>query len=145
MSRTNFSGPITAGPIKYTSGTTLGVDVANSGFVVVAQKCKITQVATVTALPVVIPANSTIVSITAYAETDFTADYSIGTSVAANELVPDATCAAGVTAISPATDVCAGVWANVGPKDVQIYLKASTAGIGVGYLVFTYAQAINAY
>ena len=144
MSATTFSGPLRAGPIRNTTGTTVGSNVANVGYAVLAQKVRITQSTTATATSIVIPANSAIVSITSYAETDFTSDFGIGTTAAANEVIPDATCAAGVTSVNPGTDVCAGVWQNVGTSDVQLYIKAASAGIGVGYLVVTYAQAINA-
>lgn len=143
MAATTFSGPLRAGPIRNTTGTTVGNNVANVGYAVLAQKVRITQSTTAVATSIVVPAYSAIVSMTTYAETDFTSDFGIGTTSAANELVPDATCAAGVTGVTPGTDVCAGVWQNVGATDVQLYIKAASAGIGVGYLVVTYAQAIN--
>jgi hypothetical protein len=37
MATTTFSGPIKAGTIRNTTGTTVGTDVANSGFVSMAQ------------------------------------------------------------------------------------------------------------
>jgi hypothetical protein len=37
MATTTFSGPIKAGTIRNTTGTTVGTDVANSGFVTMAQ------------------------------------------------------------------------------------------------------------
>ena len=37
MGQTTFSGPIKAGTIKDTTGTTVGTDVANVGSVVMAQ------------------------------------------------------------------------------------------------------------
>jgi len=43
MGTTTFTGPIKAGDILNTSGTTLGDDVANVGFVVMAQSAPVTQ------------------------------------------------------------------------------------------------------
>jgi hypothetical protein len=43
MATTTFSGPIKAGTIKDTTGTTLGSDVKNVGFTVMAQSAAITQ------------------------------------------------------------------------------------------------------
>ena len=37
MAQTTFSGPILAGTIKNTTGTTVGDDMKNTGFVVMAQ------------------------------------------------------------------------------------------------------------
>jgi hypothetical protein len=145
MARSNFAGPITAGNIRDTSGNTVGVDVSNSGFAVLAQVAQITQSATAAPISIVIPANSAIIGIQSYAETDFTGPFSVGTTNAALDIATDANCAAGVSPVSAQTDVEAMVWKNVGPKDVQLWVKSQSNGIGVGYLVVTYAQAINAY
>ena len=37
MANTTFSGPIKAGTIRNTTGSTVGTDVANTGFVTMAQ------------------------------------------------------------------------------------------------------------
>ena len=37
MANTTFSGPILAGSIKYTTGTTVGTDIKNTGQVVMSQ------------------------------------------------------------------------------------------------------------
>ena len=60
MGATTFTGPIKAGNILNTSGSTLGTDVANVGYVVMAQSSAVTQAATTTSI--VIPANSQILS-----------------------------------------------------------------------------------
>ncbi len=61
MGTTTFSGPIKAGIIKETTGTTLGSDVKNTGQVVMSQSQAITQAVGTTTM--VIPANSQILSI----------------------------------------------------------------------------------
>ena len=147
MGTTTFTGPVRSGNILNTTGTTVGSDVANVGFAVLAQKAEILQTMTTsTAIPIVIPAYSTITSISSYAETDFTggATFDIGITAGGNELVDNATCAAGVSLCSASTDPQAILWANVGASDVQIYITASATGVGAGYLVVQYAQALNA-
>lgn len=147
MGTTTFTGPVRAGNILNTTGTTVGNDVANVGYAVLAQKAEILQtMSTATALPIVIPAYSTIVSILSYASVDFAggATFDVGITANGNELVDNATCAAGVTICSASTDPQAVLWANVGASDVQIYVKSSATGIGEGYLVIQYAQALNA-
>ena len=66
MGTTTFSGPIKAGTIKETTGTTLGSDVKNTGQVVMAQTHLIDLSAgaiAAGATTVVIPANSQIIDI----------------------------------------------------------------------------------
>jgi hypothetical protein len=41
MATTTFSGPVRAGTIKDTTGTTVGTDVANVGYVLMAQSAVI--------------------------------------------------------------------------------------------------------
>ena len=65
MGTTTFSGPIKAGTIRETSGTTLGANVANTGFVVMAQSAKIdiTGASHLNQVCGTIPANSQIVDV----------------------------------------------------------------------------------
>ena len=66
MGTTTFSGPIKAGTIRDTTGTTVGTNVANVGQVVMAQTFTsgpITGARAQTETDVVIPANSQIVNI----------------------------------------------------------------------------------
>jgi len=64
MASTTFSGPIKAGNIFNTTGTTVGKDVANVGFVVMSQTDTIAFGNTTDkSLSIVIPANSQIVDI----------------------------------------------------------------------------------
>ena len=56
MGTTTFSGPIKAGPLKDTTGTTVGTDVQNTGFVLMAQSARVdivgaTATTTVATLP----------------------------------------------------------------------------------------------
>ena len=61
MASTTFSGPIKAGTISNTTGTTLGSNVKNVGQVVMCQSQAVTQADGTT--NIVIPANSQIVAI----------------------------------------------------------------------------------
>jgi hypothetical protein len=153
MGASHFTGPLISGPILNTSGTTLGQDVADVGYVTMAQAQAITQIGTYSATAgfatgVVIPAYSLIVGIDLLATTGWTAgNLSIGTSSASTELsVATAPTAIGFSALSPGTDATrTGTWISVGSSDVRIYVLSSTnATGGVGTLVVRYVQAINA-
>ena len=64
MGTTTFSGPVKAGTIKDTTGTTVGTDVNNVGFVLMAQSAVIDIVgATAETTVGVIPANSKITEV----------------------------------------------------------------------------------
>ena len=149
MGTTTFTGPIKAGPIINTSGTTLGRDVKNTGFVVMSQVYPITQTNTTTALAtnIVLPANSHILNIQVLQTTpwDTTTTISVGTSVTATELV-----SAG--ALAPATSLLAGLnpgtsttraanWDDTGTTDKRIYVLSASDGLGVGTLTVRYIQA----
>ena len=73
MATTNFSGPITAGNIRNTTGTTVGTDVKNTGQVLMSQSFSFTFATegAATDTNVVIPANSQIVSVDVNVETAF--------------------------------------------------------------------------
>ena len=66
MGTTSFSGPIKAGTIATTTGTTVGTDMKNVGQVVMAQSLAIdlsSGVISASATDVIIPANSQIIDI----------------------------------------------------------------------------------
>ena len=64
MGTTTFSGPIKSGTIKDTTGTTLGTDVNNVGFVMMAQSAVVDILgATATTSVGVIPANSKVTEV----------------------------------------------------------------------------------
>ncbi len=87
MASTTFSGPIKAGTIANTTGTTVGDDVKNVGFVKMAQTASWTQSTTAADTGIVIPANSQIVG----AELSVTAIWSGGASTTGLGFVGDAT------------------------------------------------------
>ena len=152
MGTTTFTGPIKAGDVLNTTGTTAGT-IKNVGFVEMAQTVSIRQDATHTtalATTIVIPANSHIVNIQVLATTAWngaSSNISIGTaSATSNELVSGASLSAvGLAGLTPGTDPTrTAKWSNVGTSDVIIYVLSANNGVGVGDLVVRYIQAENA-
>lgn len=153
MSASHFTGPLISGPILNTSGTTLGQDVADTGYVVLTQKAAVTQSATAAGTSIVIPAGSAILSIqllvsVAWSSATTTYTISVGTSATATELVGATNAnAVGVLDLTPGTTKAKlDLWADTGTSDVKIYVLSGAPGAtpGSGTLLVTYAQAINA-
>ena len=87
MGTSTFSGPIKAGTIKDTTGTTVGTNKANVGFVKMAQTASWTQSTTAADTGIVLPANSQVTEITIYITTACdAANISMGTSSTSTEL-----------------------------------------------------------
>jgi hypothetical protein len=150
MSTTTFTGPIKAGDVLNTTGTTAGT-IKNVGFVEMVQTAPITQALTATAYAtrIVIPAYSHILNIqflTTVAWNGVAATISIGTSATSTELVVAASLAAiGQSSAGPGTDATrTALWTNTGATDVIIYALSANTGDGVGDLVVRYIQAENA-
>ena len=120
MAQTTFSGPIKAGTISNTTGTTLGSNIANVGQVVMSQSASITQSTTDAESGIVIPANSQILEATVFVTTayDNTATLSIGTTSTSTELAT-AVAVSTVNTIklaSQATITDADNWKDIGTK-----------------------------
>ena len=150
MGISTFTGPIKAGNVLNTTGTTAGT-VKNVGFVMMAQTYSLTQagIATATATTIVIPALSHIVQIQMLNTVGFSgvsSNISLGTSATATELVAATSVAnIGITALTPGTDATrSALWSNTGANDVIIYALSTNTGAGVGDLVVRYIQAENA-
>ena len=123
MATTTFSGPIKAGTIRNTIGTTVGTDVANTGFVSMAQAAVIAATGAdgQTTTVATIPANSKIISVVlnvTTANNDGTASTVIvGTAADDNAfLTATSVQAAGVTF----SDVMTSAATDVGTTDVQV-------------------------
>lgn len=152
MGTTTFSGPVRAGGIKSTTGTTLGTDVANVGEVVLSQKEAITQatngaVAGVYTTNIVIPAGSTITSIQLYVGVVWSGAAStlgIGTSASATAFTAAGAVAGGTLGIIAATAGAdatrVGNWIDVGTTDVRVVVTSTNTGTGTGWLVVNYIQ-----
>ena len=150
MASTTFSGPIKAGTISNTTGTTLGDDVKNTGQVVMCQSVAVTQAATSTETDIVIPANSQIVA----AELSVTAIWSGGASTTGLGFVGNATALTAAGGVAGGTlgiiSITAGAnatrvanYANVGSSDVRILLTNTNTGTGTGFLTVRYIQNNN--
>jgi hypothetical protein len=151
MGITTFTGPIKAGNVLDTTGTTPGT-IKNVGFVEMAQTAPITQAGSLTAYNtgIVIPAYSHILNIQFLVTTGWasTATISIGTSATATELVVGQSLATvGLASAGPGTDATrTATWTNVGASDVIIYAlsAASASPTGVSDIIVRYIQADNA-
>ena len=146
MGKTTFTGPIRAGNILNTSGTTLGQDVKNVGSVVMVQTYPITQALTATALAttIVLPANSHILNIQMLNTVawDATNTLSVGTSSTATELVALTAMPVGLVGLNPGTDATrTAVWDDTGTTDKRIWVKSANTGAGVGTITVRYIQA----
>ena len=132
MANTTFSGPIKAGTISNTTGTTLGSNVKNTGQVVMAQTFSTgttlaAGASTANATTVVIPANSQIIDIVLDKVTVMagaTAVFSIGDTVGGNKtLINDysVTIASGAGRAYPTTEAGGALaWADVGTADLKL-------------------------
>jgi len=150
MSTTTFTGPIKAGDVLNTTGTTAGT-VKNVGFVAMAQTASITQAGTAAAVStgIVIPAYSHILNVQFLVTAGWdgaASTISIGTSATSNELVSlQSLATVGQTSAGPGTSATrTALWSNVGASDVIIYALSTNTGAGVGDLVVRYIQAENA-
>ncbi len=145
MGTTTFTGPIKAGNIPNTSGSTLGTDVRNTGWVLMSQSSAVTQASGATSI--VIPANSQIVDIKVFVTTAFTGaatTFGVGTTASATFLTAAGALdgvAVGPLTASPGTDATRnGNWIDVGTTDRKIAVTSTNTGSGVGNIVVTYLQ-----
>ena len=148
MATTTFTGPIKAGDIPATSGSTLGRNVKNTGWVLMSQSANITQASGAT--DIVIPANSQIVDIKVFVTTAFTGvatTFGIGTTASATFLTAAGALdgvAVGPLTATPGTDATRnGNWIDVGTTDRKIAVTSTNTGDGVGAIVVTYLQNRN--
>ena len=135
MGTTTFSGPIKAGTIKDTTGTTVGTNKANVGFVKMAQTASWTQSTTAADTGIVIPANSQIVEIRVYITTACdAANISMGTTSTSTSLF---------TALAAGTAANVVKLGSVGTADLPIYIDFSAGSSGAGNVTVEYIQGIN--
>ena len=155
MGTTTFTGPVRAGNVLNTTGTSVG-SIANVGYVVMAQSAPVAQATNVAVAGlyktnIVIPANSQILSITILetaAWSGVAQTINVGTNATATQIAVAADNNLGTTlgnsAIIPGDNATrVGVWKDVGTSDVQIYTLSTNTGTGVGIITVTYVQANN--
>lgn len=152
MARTRFSGPIAAGTINETTGTTLGTDVANVGQVVMGQSFRFTQAGLTTSAntPIVIPANSQIIEIMLYIDAALTGaatTLTVGTSTSSQFFTATgavAGSAIGIVSVTPGTDgTRTDNFIDVGTTDVRVALAPANTGTGSGVITVRYLQNTN--
>ena len=123
MGTTTFSGPIKAGTIKDTTGTTVGDDVTNVGSVVMAQSAVI-DIIGASALDqsvAVVPANSQVVdvilNVTTVSNDGGTATVALGTASDADAFLP----ATNVKALGTTHGTLDTEATDVGTTDLRIF------------------------
>ena len=143
MATTTFSGPIKAGTISNTTGTTVGTDIKNTGQVVMAQTSLIDLsggALAAEATTVVIPANSQIVDIIldAVVASSGTTNISIGDSVGgAATLLNTFSLTSAVGRRYPTTEAGGTLaWSDTGTADIKLTVTNS-ASTSAGSLRFT--------
>jgi hypothetical protein len=155
MGYTHFSGPVTAGNIFHTTGTTPGVDVENVGQVVMAQSFPFTENGTPTTTDITLPAISQVLSINWTISTAFTNAVSVGgtldgTVINATYFANATTPGLGVSILAPTTVAQCGNWVSAGvisptqASDVRVVVSGgAVSGAGRGVLTVTYLQGPN--
>ena len=151
MATTTFSGPIKAGTISNTTGTTLGSDIKNTGQVVMSQTFSADLSSGAIAADttnVVIPANSQIIDIVLDQITaaNTTTNYSVG-DVAGGAATLLNTYASGTDAGRKYPTTQAGgalAWEDVGTTDIRLTVTSSAVTTS-GEIRFTilYSQNTN--
>ena len=152
MATTTFSGPIKAGTIKNTTGTTVGTNVANTGFVLMSQSANIVYAANGTTTEIAtIPANSQIFQITLDVTTAFNAgttntiDFGDGTTA---DKYADALAAGSLARVLATSDVSQiGNLVDIGASDITVtatYNQTGTvASAGAATATVLYLQNRN--
>ena len=156
MGTTTFSGPVKAGTISNTTGTTLGKDVKNTGQVTMAQTFSTgtslsSGASAANATTVVIPANSQIIDIVLdcpSAMAGATAVLSIGDSVGGNATFLNTfsiTVASGVGRKYPTTEAGGALaWADTGTADKKLtWTTTGATSAGEVRATVLYQQNIN--
>ena len=156
MATTTFSGPIKAGTIKATTGTTLGSDVKNTGQVVMAQTFSTgttlaSGASAANSTTVVIPANSQIIDIVLDCPTAMAGancDFSVGDTVGGNASfinTYEITTGSGAGRKYPTTEAGGALaWADTGTADVKLtWTSAGATSAGEVRVTVLYQQNIN--
>ena len=151
MGTTTFSGPIKAGTIKETTGTTIGTNIKNTGQVVMVQTFAVSLAAGAVAAAVqdvVIPANSQIIDCVI----DVITAANTGTNISVGDTVGGAatlvnTFGIGTTAGRkyPTTESGGALaWEDVGTKDIRLtFTSSATTNAGEVRVSVLYQQNTN--
>ena len=146
MATTNFSGPITAGQIRNTTGTTLGENIKNIGQVLMAQSVKVDIIGAshLNQVCAVIPANSQIVdvilNVTTVNNDTGAATVSVGTVADGDAFIATAN----VKALATTHGTLVNEATNVGKNDIQVLadltVSSGDATTGAATVTVLYMQ-----
>lgn len=148
MGTTTFSGPIKAGSIYNTTGTTVGTNVRNVGYALMAQSAKIDIIgATATTAVAIIPANSQVVdcilNVTTANDDTNAAAVTVGITGNTNAFVPSTS----VKSLGTTRGTIETVGTDVGSTDIQVnaYFTATDGdgANGAATVTVIYLQANN--
>ena len=151
MGTTTFSGPVKAGTISNTTGTTVGTNMKNTGQVVMAQTTSLdlsSGAFTATASDMIIPANSQLIDIVfdVITAASGTTDISVGL-VGGSAVAYVNTYTIGTTAGRHYPTIDSGgtrAWEDVGTTDVRMNVSNSDAtSSGECRVTVLYQQNIN--
>ena len=150
MANTTFSGPIKAGSISNTTGTTVGADMKNTGQVVMSQTVAVDQTAATDTTNIIIPANSQIVAMDLSVNTVWSTGTTtmgigkVGTATAFTAATAVQGSTLGLIKISPtASAAVVNRWTDIGTSDNRIIVTNGATGTGAGYLCVQYVQNNN--
>ena len=151
MASTTFSGPIKAGTIKETTGTSLGSNIKNTGQVVMSQTHLIdlsNGAIAAGATNIVIPANSQIIDciLDSVVAASGATNLSVGDTVGgAATIINTFALGTGVGRKRPTTEAGGAlVWSDTGTADIKLTITASAAtNAGSTRLTVLYAQNNN--
>jgi hypothetical protein len=150
MSNTTFSGPVLAGGIKNTTGSTVGTNMKNTGYVLMSQTEAVDQTAVTSLTNIIIPANSQLVTAQLYVSVVYngvattTSLGYVGSAAAFTAAGAIAGAAIGIIDITAgAVKAKVDAWADVGTTDRRLLLTQANVGTGVGWLTVTYIQNVN--
>ena len=152
MANTTFSGPVKAGTIKDTTGSTVGTDVANVGSVVMTQAANVVFAADGTTTTIAtLPANSQIIEIYVDVTTAFDAGTTntldLGDGSTADQFADalDVSSAARLLATSDVSQIPNLI--DIGASDVQVVATynqtGSAATAGAATVTVVYVQNNN--
>ena len=152
MATTTFSGPVKAGTISNTTGSTVGTNVANTGFVLMAQSANVVFEANATTTDIAtLPANSQIFQITVDVTTVFNAastnTLDLGDGSTADEYA-DALALGSLARVLATSDVSQiGNLIDIGTSDITVtatYNQTGTAATtGAATVTVLYLQNRN--
>ena len=157
MAPTKFSGPINAGTISNTTGTTVGTNMKNTGQVVMAQTFSTgttlaSGASAANTTSVIIPANSQIIDIVLDVPTAIagaTCVFSIGDTVGGNATFINLfsiAAGAGTIGRNYPTSEAGGTleWADIGTADLRLtWTSTGSTSAGVIRATVLYQQNIN--